>query len=271
MNIYTADQSVRMRAIFAQGGPRAEFINNYFRINEPNIGNGFCNGDQLNIVSTNLACLSIIWSITGPATIVNGQGTNQITIQGTGVGNATLTATAGEYTDSKTIIVGPQSPTFIPYGILCESVPFTLCANPITNSLSHQWIARVGNSNVVLQETSSWCVEVPSNTLYVDLFVTNKCGTAKKRQFIRLTNCRKAASISIAPNPSSSTINITALQGSSFTEIRIIDKFGYLRKQFKYQKETKSATLNVSELKMDIYQIQTFDGKKWATITFSKQ
>lgn len=35
MNIYTRGQNLRMRAIFAQGGPRAAFIDNYFRINQP--------------------------------------------------------------------------------------------------------------------------------------------------------------------------------------------------------------------------------------------
>ena len=221
---------------------------------------------------------SVFWASSDNliATVTNNNNQGIVSRVGNASGDVRITGTITlpcgttvvEFID---IHIGAQAPTFVPYGTICSSVPFTLCANPIANSISRQWVARVGNSNVVLQETGDWCVEVPANTLYVDLFVTNNCGTAQKRQFVRYTDCGSFANIAVSPNPSSSQTNVTALNGASFSEIRIIDKLGNIRKQFKFAKETKSGYIDVSELPADIYTIQVFDGKKWTGIKFSKQ
>ena len=243
-----------------------------------NGSSNLCSAENYSISFCQTGNHNVTWTLSNPNLVtISGSG-DLITLTANGSGSLTLTATitfacaySAPIVITKQIIVGTQTPTFIPYGTICASEPFTLCANPIANALSRQWVARVGSSNVVLQETSSWCVEVPANTLYVDLFVTNNCGTAQKRQFIRYTDCGSFASFSISPNPSSTTTTVTALRGSSFTEIKIIDKSGNVRKQFKFAKETKNASIDINELTTDIYTIQAFDGKKWTSIKFSKQ
>ena len=86
-NIYTQGQTNRMRAIFAAGGPRAAFINNYFHINPHSTA--ICTTGQLS--ATNLTCLPITWSVvSGPVIIQAGQGTNTITLQKTGDGSAVI-------------------------------------------------------------------------------------------------------------------------------------------------------------------------------------
>lgn len=85
-NIYTRGQSLRMRAIFAQGGPRAAFINNYFRIIQPP-NNTVCN--SLNLSVSNPLCLPVTWSVvSGPLTINGGQNTNTATLTQNGNGTA---------------------------------------------------------------------------------------------------------------------------------------------------------------------------------------
>lgn len=118
MNIFTNDQRIRMRAIFAQGGPRAAFIENYFSIQPSNPIQ--CSGT---VSLTNLACLSPVnWVVvSGPANIVSGQNTNQITIQATGNGTIQLRATAGNYVSDINV------PVTIPN--LVVSGPSSICNN----------------------------------------------------------------------------------------------------------------------------------------------
>lgn len=105
-NIHTQGQTDRMRAVFAQGGPRAAFINNYFRLNPPT-QNPLC-GTSTTITAANPLCLPVAWSITDPATI-NGNG-NIATINRTGTGIVNVTATAGGYTDTGEMIIGNPTP-----------------------------------------------------------------------------------------------------------------------------------------------------------------
>ncbi|SDC01568.1 M43 family zinc metalloprotease [Williamwhitmania taraxaci] len=113
MNIFTNNQRDRMRAVFLPGGPRANFVNNIFRIQS--VSQNICAGGSLRIPLLNICGLPVSWSVSGPAVIVSGQGSNQLTVAGTlGAGYATITAISGSYTDSKTIWVGaPAQPTVI--------------------------------------------------------------------------------------------------------------------------------------------------------------
>lgn len=71
----------------------------------------------------------------------------------------------------------------------------------------------------------------------------------------------------IHPNPTSSTITIETQFGNGFIKVRITDKMGVVRKVFNYAKDTKVATLNITEFIPDVYNIQVYDGKTW----FNKQ
>ena len=105
LNISTRGQGLRMRAVFAQGGPRAGFINNYFSINPPTVA--VCNTGT--ITARNPLCLSVTWAIvSGSASITGGQGTNSVNVQTTGTrGTFRIRATDGNYVDETDINFGP--------------------------------------------------------------------------------------------------------------------------------------------------------------------
>jgi hypothetical protein len=107
-NIFTVGQGLRGRAIFAPGGPRAAFLENYFSIQQP--ANSIqCTG-TINL--TNPLCLSPVnWTIvSGPANITSGQGTNQLKLQATGNGTVQLRATAGNYVSDVSFSVTTNIP-----------------------------------------------------------------------------------------------------------------------------------------------------------------
>jgi hypothetical protein len=107
MNICTRGQGLRMRAVFADGGPRAGFINNYFRINPPTVA--VCNTGT--ITARNPNCLPVTWAIvSGSATITGGQGTSNVNVQTTGTrGTFRIRATAANYVDEIDIGYGLPS------------------------------------------------------------------------------------------------------------------------------------------------------------------
>jgi hypothetical protein len=103
MNVFTNGQRLRGRAIFAAGGPRAAFLNNYFMIQQPT-SNIICTG-VVNLTNPN--CLAPTWTIVaGPATI-NSIGNNQVAIQAAGSGTVILRAIAGNYASEINLNVTP--------------------------------------------------------------------------------------------------------------------------------------------------------------------
>ena len=54
-------------------------------------------------------------------------------------------------------------------------------------------------------------------------------------------------------------------------EIQVMDKFGKVVKQFKYSSGNKRATINMSELRTDVYFIKVFNGKEWKGQSVIKQ
>lgn len=237
----------------------------------------FCSGTS-NYTIDNLPCnASVSWSVyPSNANIVSLSCTSCSSTTLTKTGNgivtliATITACGGSpIVKTKAITVGAAVPLFPPMPEICEG-PFELCVPPIENTISHQWVARVpGSLNVTLQETSDWCVEVPAQALWVDLTIVNSCGSSTTRFRVTYSNC--GSFLMASPNPGTNQINLTALKGASFEQVRIYDKLGNLRKQFKFIKGTKSATLNISELSADMYKVQAFDGTKWININIIKQ
>ena len=106
MNIYTDGQKQRGRSMFGTGGPRAAFLDNYFRL-EPRTSTLFCNGK---IKLNNPTCLPVTWSVvTGPATITASSNSGA-TINSTASGSITLRATAGNYVSDQDFVVSQQTP-----------------------------------------------------------------------------------------------------------------------------------------------------------------
>jgi hypothetical protein len=262
-NIYTQDQTNRMRAIFATGGPRFSFINNYFHVNPQSTA--ICTTAQVS--ATNLSCLPITWSIiSGPAVIQSGQGSNTITLQKTGDGAAVVSATAGGYTDQVTIAVGKVQPGPITFYLIDPTLgKLQAGVDPVPGATSYNWY-----KNGVLQTGHGSFIQMPITrnrcNIEYDIAVEaiNNCGTSSQTHAnAYVPPCNNAFTIS--PNPASNSINITPAittsqlsannPSNTIDAVRIYDLKGMLKKYQKFNKAT-SASINVQGLANGSYLIQ---------------
>ena len=267
MNIYTNGQRLRGRAIFAQGGPRAGFIDNYFMIQAPG-GTINCLGT---ISLTNSNCLPPAWQVvSGPANISSGQGTNQVILQASGNGNVVLRATAGNYISEVTISVTvgvPPTPT-IQY-VTYYGNEVGLKALYIPNA-SYNWyedgvLTEAGASNTYI--TFVAC-NVPKS---ISVEAVNACGTSRKAFKGVSVKCSGAGQYTLSSNPANSNLTIAVSEDKTadastaqIQEVRIRDNSGYLKTTAKYPKGTKQVNINTSSFKEGIYIIQIFNGRQWS-------
>jgi len=281
-NIFTDGQKLRMRAVFAQGGPRESFINNYFKINTFNTGNGFCIGNVLNITATNLICEPVNWVVNGPASIVGGQGTNTVSLQATGNGIITITGNAGGYTDSKTFTSGPPTDPLTIYGLPDN---YGMCRNQVFNVTtdaggSITWQV-LGGQILNGQNTSEIIVKLDNVTggWYIGLFQSNACGLSNVLAYKQgaILDCdadhETSTLVGMNPNPTSGQIQID-IKGSKtafIKEITITDKLGNVQKRFTYSKNIKTVNINIADLPTDVYIVQVYDGTNWISKKIIKQ
>ncbi len=286
MNIYTTGQSLRMRAVFAQGGPRADFIDNYFGINTPN--DPICTSGT--ITANNPNCLPVTWEVvSGPATITNGQGTSTVTIERSGnpFGNILLKATAGGYTDEKNFIVG--FPPFIgPTGA------DTAWPNSNYYYYAHLPLGYPPVSDYYWEVPSGWTIlsGQGTNTLYV------RTGTAGGAVEVDVTACGitrpvykyveigsgswwpdggggdvyMRQSTRLSPNPADNFVTISMGNHNSiktgkeantfFSAVTIYDITGAVKKRLRYPAGTRQTRLNTSDLGTGTYIVEITDGRQ---------
>ena len=224
---------------------------------------------------------------------INACGTNTIISKQIHVGTpGTNLLAIGGVTDNQTVC--PNRPITLGIYYFNTSYRCGQAAGGITNA---QWEVTTPSSSATISYNSGMAVcEATNNnagvtitfpnlgytyTAYVRAKAYNSCGWSNwfPSPMLRVqvnpnyTNCGGGGGgmLMISPNPSTSSTTIEALETFSFTQIKVYDKLGSVRKQFNFPKGTKKATINISELPADIYQIQAFDGKEWKTISFSKQ
>lgn len=103
-------------------------------------------------------------------------------------------------------------------------------------------------------------------------FVTD-CGESPQTYPVSIGCGYRIASneYNIYPNPATTDLTIESKKGNSFSALKILDKMGYVKAEYKYSKNTKRVTISVSNLQADIYTIQIWDGQKWNSLMFSKQ
>ena len=273
-NIYTQGQRNRMRAVFAAGGPREAFINNYFALNTPTSA-PVCTSTT--VTANNPMCLPVTWTITGPATIA-GNG-NSATVTRTGNGVATVTATAGGFTDSKTVTVGiplasniaiwsSKTSTTVgnPVGFVAGYPPMNRC-----EIQSAGWQSSL-SANIVLGDYE--CGVSPDNgttkniffqttgTAYVQARIQNACGWSNWSAAVPI-QVGSGFSYMVTPNPATSMATITQKGNSNadITEVKVFDNIGNLRKKSKYGTGTKQAQINISDLKTGVYFIEISSGQ----------
>jgi hypothetical protein len=284
-NIYTLGQRNRMRAVFANGGPRADFLNNYFRLNDLST-NAVCT--TTNITATNPMCLPITWSISGPATIQpNG---NTATITRNGDGTATVTATAGGFTDSKTIIIGIP---LVDFSVQPNNFNQQFCTNsfgnwikvepqPVNGVTGFEWgYSSAGNGipptvyNANGTYDQDFIFSVGGN-YQIYARAKNDCGlgTTETIDIFVFDNCNGGgfSTFSVSPNPTSGDVQVSATDATTMIkEIRVSDKIGTIKRRFVYNLRNKAVKINLSSLPADVYYLQIFDGTKWSTKSIIKK
>lgn len=107
----------------------------------------------------------------------------------------------------------------------------------------------------------------------------NTCGTSaynSNPKVFTIQDCSYQMLLSVSPNPSNSTTEVTLSEKADKTkkkdiqEIRIVDKMGTIKQTIKFGKGKQSVLLNVASLPFDIYTILAFDGKVWTAAKFIK-
>lgn len=294
MNIYTNGQRLRGSAIFAAGGPRAAFLNNYFKIQVPTTPIN-CTG-TVNLTNPN--CVLPTWTIiSGPATISSGQSTNQLNINATGNGTVQLRATAGNYISETNITVTSSAPViynsyyvsdFVSSGLtqwngntwsintFCwQDIPTEVTTNMNIQNGTAVWekIPNTFGGVVWDQQGDNLWMAFKSETaqpLY-RLTVTNSCGSVSKDYKFMPVDCGQLFTVS--PNPASANVIISLAEDknkqtliksekaneSSFSEVKIFDMQGNLKKHQQFNK-VKQADINISDLKLGLYMIEVSDG-----------
>jgi hypothetical protein len=285
MNMFTNGQRLRGRAVFAVGGPRRPFIDNYFIIDNSNTIS--CSNGEVKLFNPN--CLPVTWSIVaGSATIVSSTNLSA-TISSTTIGQVTIRAVAGNYIDEKIIQVGPQHPSN--YSI-CGLDPNDGCKypkvlfkvfTPYPSGTTFQWYV----NNVLTATTSNptWTYN-PNLSLcgqYIELSVIaiTSCGPSNPAGELVYFQCPdNYRMLSTTPNPTkdfvivklaSVKLNELNNKASKIVEVKITDKMGNVLLQKKYNDNQSEAKINISTLKPDIYNIMVFDGTKWHTNRIIKE
>ncbi len=208
------------------------------------------------------------WSLqNNTAAITSGQGTKTITITKKAIGtnqlSVTLTNSCTNLILTKTIQLGLNTPSFSTYApngyCAGNSYEVIASANNSGPGISYNWYI-----NGVLNSFHGYKLQgtFPTNFTRIELEVIKTgCGTSLK--YKEDFDCSGGWFV-VSPNPSSSDLRVESISETSIREIRIIDKMGNVKFLSKYPDNTKIASLNVSLLRTDVYNIQVFDGKTWS-------
>jgi Secretion system C-terminal sorting domain len=230
-------------------------------------GSTFCTSGAYLI--TGLPCnASVVWSasptgIVTPNTftgtnptftkVANGNITLSATVTSCGVVQPALTQTirVGGYTTSDYPITGPSSTT-------CGTL-VTYSVPQLPNSPTYVWQYQGGQGTRFLQ------MRAPNQTSagIVYMHVDNACGTGPITSKLTTVRCSFALIdlFQVSPNPATNEVTVTAnsISTTSFTELKIYNQQGVLKKTQKFAK-VKKVTINVSSLPTGIYFIEIVDG-----------
>jgi len=298
MNLFTNDQRIRMRAVFAQGGPRAAFITNYFRINFPQYPE-FCTSTVVTL--SNVSCLPVTWSIvSGPGSISN-PSNSQATLNATGNGKIVVRATSGNYYDEMTYFAGPPviasgfyNSNGLQYGLVDfdtdEDNEVCFVYNPTSmNTTMTVWGAPSATWTKTYPTTFNGLIWGQSDNFNLGLTfrtiglqgifkitATNACGSVERSYKFISIDCRPSPrtthpNVLLTPTPANSVIRVTVNNDNlmlsepvllhSITAINIYDAMGRLRKTEKFP-NAKTASLNISDLNTGMYFIEIWEGNK---------
>ncbi len=258
--------------------------------------NAFCNTSNLYSVAGLALGATVQW-FASPAGLVtiNTPNASQTTLTKIGDGVITLTAritpacgTVYEVLKNN-IVVGKGAPfaSITTLNATCEytstwtSYFYGVCKE-VPGAISYDWYTKdmTNNSNPYKLKGNGYSVDFPlkpGNRLYnIKLIVTTACGNLERIEQVYAPNCVNSGKIQLNPNPVTNTLNLSVVEAKEnlnyeIQKIIITDKMGNIILQKKYSIGTKKASLQINNLKSDIYFLKTWDGKNWTTIQFVKE
>ncbi len=296
MNIFTNGQRTRGRALFAAGGARAVFIDNYFQLQQTG---PICSIGTLNLRNPN--CLQPTWSVVSGTATITPVGTNQATITSTVAGSVTVRATAGNYTSETTFNITVGNPT--PAGSSsvnsnCSGNSFNVLNTSLSGICSANAavyfafnITDPNYSNFVytpvsLPSGASWSgggrslnltVYTPpssgSRTATIALRATGPCGPYNVNFNATAVNISSGWRFSMSPNPSDGQVTVsTDSESLSDKEsqnlihaIKVTDRSGTRSESFEYKGGINLTTISLKDCQPGLYILSVFDGKTWSS------
>jgi hypothetical protein len=239
---------------------------------------------------------------TCPQTTISAVGSGTIIL------SAAVTSPCGSSTVTKNISVGlPTGIGIVQYNNMefCDGVSSfkVLISNPASlypysgslavsaGSLPVTWSLAPNTSS------TNWSWYVSNNTLYVSTkqsnlnivlraTATNSCGSTFKDYYFSSGECLAMAQsvdtqeenleLTLSPNPVTSSFEVSLKEKSTgaavpIKEIIIQNKFGIIVKRLKFDDKSKTQRANMQQLPTDVYVVQVFDGKQWASRKIMKQ
>jgi len=210
-------------------------------------------------------------------------------------GFVTLTGTTTicnqSFTISKQITVGiPEAPSIASnYDAQCGTFAEAHATTP-AGAIGHLWNLNYGQT---IQDRDGY----GSNYFYIAPFVNtpqqgqtyynyltvqakNACGLSDPSAIVSMTvgpvpNCDGGGGgpilMRISPNPAGSSANVEALENTYFIKLRILDRFGNLKKEWNYPPNSRRALINLNNLPQGVYFLKAYDGFNWRTVSFIKQ
>lgn len=260
-------------------------------------------GNRSAIISTNNSCNSGTFSIRNVPTggFVNWQSSNvsiatvscspcqqtNLTWTGNNSGNVTLTAQINlpcgiVVNETVNVSIGaPLPPKFsgLNYDSQCGTYVESGCTHP-AGATDYLWNLNFGQ--VTGNGDYFWQAPLVYNPMtgftyynYLSVQAQNACGLSDPNTVLLTVgpvpvSCNGQMQLMLSPNPTSSSLTVQTTDNRTFTSLRIVDKIGQVKKQFKYA-ATKKVTLNVSDLQADVYRIQALINNNWTTVSFIKQ
>lgn len=234
MNLFTNGQKLRSRAVFATvngvANPRVSQLNNFFGFaGQPTSIS--CKGN----ITVSPICLPVTWTVTGPATISSGSGSNQIELTATGNGTVHLVATSGNYTAETDVTVTIGNPPYVAidissngnyselptgstnlsdYNSVCNYQDVNLNMY-VTGATSVSWSKVSSNpGNIYWQQTgnnlSLYFYNVGQSALF-RITASNSCGTATKDYGFKSIDCSGGGGCDVylvSSNPASESVDI---------------------------------------------------------------
>jgi hypothetical protein len=233
-NLFSNGQRNRSRALFAivngVNGPRVNQLNNWFKVRQK-VNPIRCN----DIIYSGPLCLPTIWTIlSGPATILSGQGTNQAFIRATGVGTVLVRAVSGNYISEENITVSNLLPSISggTYSTNGQNLPL-LVWNGGNNDYNIVCNLQLTNTNMNIQgattvtwsrisnipnypapwsqngnDLSFYLTSVNQKTIF-RVTASNNCGSVFLDFGFKSTECSNPCnSFNISPNPAMGSLRV---------------------------------------------------------------